>query len=310
MRYLPIFLFLFLLQCKDNNPDHSANQQDVIASEKSDSEIKAESLKKDSLLKVAFQNLQKDSNKLENIIWYVRRLAYLERYEEAIDVYTQGLKKFPRAPELFRQRGHRYITLRKFDEAISDFEKAAFFVKNRAIEIEPDGIPNKLNKPLSSLQFNIWYHWGLAYYLKGDFSRAAQLYERCMEYSTNPDLLCATSDWLYMTFRRLGQIKKANALLEDIKEDMKIIENSSYHKRLLMYKGLKKPKELYNYENKEPESSLDIVTQGYGVGNLYLYNRDTASAKLIFDKLLESGYQSAFGYIAAEADMRRINSKW
>lgn len=315
MRYLPLFLLFLILQCKDTSEINSSEKQNTTTAQTSeDTQLSASNLaqtenqNKDSLLTIAFQDLQKDSNKLENIIWYGRRLAYLSRYDEAIDIYTKGLQKFPNSPELFRHRGHRYITVRKFDEAISDFEKAAFLVKNKAIQIEPDGIPNKLNKPLSSLQFNIWYHWALAYYLNGDFARAAKLYEKCMEYSTNPDLLCATIDWLYMTYRRLGQIKRANAVLGDITENMEIIENTSYHNRLLMYKGLKKPIEVFDHENTTSNNNMDLVTQGYGVGNLYLYSRDTASATIIFNKLLKSDYTSAFGYIAAEADMKRINS--
>ena len=315
MRYLPILCCLLLLSCENNevfSPDTLAlaNKAEAISlTGKSlypiiDSETSKNT--KDSLLKIAVQNLAKDSNNLENIIWLGRRLAYLSRYNEAIEVYSKGLNKFPKSPELYRHRGHRYISLRKFDEAIADFEKAAFYVKNREIEIEPDGIPNKLNIPLSSLQFNIWYHWALAYYLKGDFVRAAPLYEKCLEYSTHPDLLCATSDWLYMTYRRLVQIKKANAVLENIDENMDIVENTAYFNRLMLYKGKRKVEDLIDFENNDPEANLDIVTQGYGVGNLYLYGKDTVSAKYIFNKVLESDNWSAFGYIAAEADLHRL----
>lgn len=230
----------------------------------------------------------------------------MTRYREAIEMFTKGLEKFPDSPELYRHRGHRYVSTRQFDNAIADFEKAAALVKNRPVEIEPDGIPNKLNKPLSSLQFNIWYHWALAYYLKGDFQRAAQLYEENMAYSTNPDLLCATTDWLYMAYRRLGETEKANKVLDLIKPDMEIIENQSYFNRLLMYKGLKKPEELLNLENTDPDTKIITVTQGYGVGNWHLYNQDTTRAKEVFQKVIDTGFWPAFGYIAAEADLVRI----
>lgn len=260
---------------------------------------------RDSLLTLAQRNYELDSSKLENLIWVGRRLAYMNRYREAIDLYTKGLEKFPDSPELYRHRGHRYISTRHFDEAIADFEKAAALVKNKPVTIELDGIPNKMNKPLSSLQFNIWYHWALAYYLKGDFKRAAQLYEENLEYSTNPDLLCATADWLYMTYRRLGETKKADQVLALIKPDMEIIENQSYYNRLLMYKGLKKPEDLLNLDNTDPDTKLNTVTQGYGVGNWYLYNQDTIRAKEIFEKVIDTGLWSAFGYIAAESDLVR-----
>lgn len=262
--------------------------------------------KKDSLLQLAQVNFDADSTNLENIVWLGRRLAYLSRYREAIGVFTSGLQVHPNSPELYRHRGHRYLSTRKFDLAIADFAKAAELVEGRPIEIEPDGLPNKLNIPLSTLQFNIWYHWALAYYLKADFEKAAELYEACQQYSTNPDLLTATSDWQYMTYRRLNQLAEAEAVLEAITPNLEIIENASYFNRLLMYKGMKKPEDLLDLNNTDPDQLLNIVTQGYGVGNWYQYNGDTEKAKQIFDRILATSYWSAFGYIAAEADAVRM----
>ncbi len=316
----PITLFLILLsfwQCQpDKKPANPATQPAEEAAPEAFSlngkplyplqEASNTQRSRDSLLTLALRNYQLDSSRLENLIWLGRRLAYVTRYREAIDLYTRGIQKFPDEPQLYRHRGHRYISTRQFDKAIADFEKAAALAKDRPVEIELDGIPNKLNKPLSSLQFNIWYHWALAYYLKGDFAKAAQLYEENMKYSTNPDLLCATADWLYMTYRRLGETDKATKLLELIKPDMEIIENQSYLNRLLMYKNLKKPEELLQLDSLDAENKLSTVTQGYGVGNYYFYNGDTTLAKNIFEKVINTGYWSAFGYVAAEADLMRL----
>ena len=106
--------------------------------------------KKDSLLGLAAADFRAEPNKLEFIIWYGRRLAYLTKYPEAIEVFTEGLKTHPNSPELYRHRGHRQLSMRKIDLAIADFNRAAELVVGRKIEIEPDGIPNKLNKPLSN----------------------------------------------------------------------------------------------------------------------------------------------------------------
>ncbi|MEZ5042393.1 MAG: hypothetical protein R2828_21010 [Saprospiraceae bacterium] len=265
-------------------------------------ETPASQHKKDSLLAIAKTNFETTPDHLDHIIWLGRRLAYLSRYQEAIATFTAGLEKHPNEPALYRHRGHRYLSTRQFDLAIADFEKAASLARDRPIEIEPDGMPNKQNIPLSTLQFNIWYHWALAYYLKGDFEKAATLYTECMAYSTNPDLLTATTDWLYMTYRRLGKEAEAAALLNAITADLAVIENESYLNRLLMYKGLKQPEDLLDLSNNDPDQLLHIVTQGYGVGNWYLYQGDTVKAKAIFEKIRATTYWSAFGYIAAEAD--------
>ena len=108
---------------------------------------------------------------VEAIIWYGRRTAYLGRYDDAISIYSEGMEKFSDEPRLYRHRGHRYISIRKFDEAITDFEKAAELIEGTENEIEPDGMPNAQNIPVSTLHGNIWYHLGLAYYLKHDYKK-------------------------------------------------------------------------------------------------------------------------------------------
>ena len=84
---------------------------------------------------------------------------------------------------------------------------------------------------------------------------------------------------------------------------MDILENGSYHKRLLMYKGLEKPEALLDTTNAD---DLTIATQGYGVGNYYFVTGDTAKAKEIFDRVLAGKQWAAFGYIAAEVDRAKM----
>jgi hypothetical protein len=87
---------------------------------------------------------------IDTIIWLGRFTAYKGNYNEAIHIYTEGLKKFPNDARLYRHRGHRYISIRKFDEAIADLTKAAEMIQGTENEIEPDGMPNDRNIPVSS----------------------------------------------------------------------------------------------------------------------------------------------------------------
>ncbi len=261
--------------------------------------------KLDSNLRVAQQKFIIDPTE-ENYIWLGRRLAYLSKYAEAIEVFSKGIVKYPNSYQLYRHRGHRYISTRLFDKAIEDFNSAAHLMEGLPIEIEADGQPNKIDTPLSNTQFNVWYHLGLAYYLNWDFKNAAKAYAACMKVSNNDDLICATTDWMYMTYRRLGEEEKANALLERITEDMKIIENDSYFERLMMYKGLRAPDQVLNIGPDNLDPDLTLATQGYGVGNWYLYNQDTAKATEIFNKVISGKHFSAFGFVAAEADLYRL----
>jgi len=149
----------------------------------------------------------------------------------------------------------------------------------------------------------LWYHLGLAYYLQGDFARARDAYREGMKVSTvNDDMLVATSDWLYMTLRRLKRDADARQVLEPIKERMDVIENTAYHQRLLMYKGLRSPESVLNLNTAD---DTQIATQGYGVGNWYLVNGDRQKAREIFEKVIAGRAWPAFGFIAAEADLKR-----
>jgi tetratricopeptide (TPR) repeat protein len=248
----------------------------------------------------------KAPNDPENVIWLGRRLAYLGRYRDAIAVYSRGIEQHPDSFKLYRHRGHRYITVRRLDDAIADLEKASELIAGVPDEVEPDGAPNAAGVPRSSSHSNIWYHLGLAYYLKGDFENAGRAYEECMKFSrSNDDMLVATTDWLYMIYRRLGREKDALAVLEPIREDMDILENSSYHKRLLMYKGVLGPEDVLDADTAD---DVSIATQGYGVGNWYFYNGDVARAKDIFARVVSGSAWAAFGFIAAEADLKRMES--
>ncbi|MCG8405521.1 MAG: hypothetical protein MI923_10025 [Phycisphaerales bacterium] len=241
---------------------------------------------------------------LSKIVWPGRRLGYLWRMNDAIHYYTLALEKHPNHAPLYRHRGHRYISVRQFDRAIEDLEKAAVLLAGRPEEIEPDGMPNVKNIPLTTTAFNVWYHLGLARYLKGDFEGALAAYRETMKHSRRyDDNLVATTHWMYMTLRRLRRDKEAAALLKPIREDMEIIENHAYHRCVLMYKGLLKPDELS--VDGDMNGVVD-VTQGYGLGNWYLYRGDKAEAKKVFERVVSGDLWPGFGFIAAEADLARL----
>lgn len=234
------------------------------------------------------------------IIWLGRRLAYLGRYRDAIAVFTEGVEKHPDDARMLRHRGHRHITVREFDAAIRDLSRARELMRDRPDRVEPDGMPNPAGIPRSTLKFNILYHLALAHYLEHDFERALPVWRETMEVSRNDDLRVATSDWLYMTLRRLGRDAEAARVLGPIRAEMEILENDAYHRRLLMYRGEIEPKALLDVRTADP---IQLATYGYGVGNWHLYNGDEARAFEVFRRILEGEGWAAFGYIAAEAEI-------
>lgn len=236
----------------------------------------------------------------DSIIWLGRRLAYLERYREAIEVFSNGIELYADDSRLLRHRGHRYITLRKFDLAAADLEKAATLIKGTPDEMEEDGAPNARNIPTSTAQGNIYYHLALTHYLLGHYDKSLASWNDAMRIAQNDDSRVSVADWKYMTLRRLGRDADARQVLAAVTKDMNVIENTAYHRRLLMYKGELPTDSLLTQGSTD---ELQFVTQGYGVANWYLANGDSTRARQIMDQMLAGKYWAAFGYIAAEVDV-------
>ena len=266
----------------------------------------------DSALQAAQQDFQQYPDSVDHILWVGRRLGYLSRYQEAIETFTEGIEKFPNAAELYRHRGHRYITTRQFDKAVADLQKSAELLKDQPIIIEPDGIPIPVpaEQEPTSLQFNVYYHLGLVHYLQGEYGKAAEAYQQCLEYCDDADEVVATVDWLYMTYRRLGEDEVAERLLADVEQEMDIVANEGYFERLLMYKGMMDPDSLLRISDttSPDDRDLALATRGYGVANYYLNQGDSTMGTEMMGDIVDGRYWAAFGYIAAEADLARMKA--
>lgn len=235
-------------------------------------------------------------------IWVGRRLAYLGRYREAVDVYTAALRRFPESSRLLRHRGHRNLTLRHLDAAVADLTRAADLARGVPDEPEPDGAPNRWNIPRSTRQSNIYYHLGLAYFLLGDTARARSAYETCLRYAAvNDDMLVATLYWMCNTAVRAGDTAEAHRLAALASPEMAVIENHAYH-RLLMAFADGTSEELLA---QTPPGTLEWVTTAYGVSIAREAQGDAAGATALREEILQTPDWPAFGYLAAEADLAR-----
>ncbi|MEM8523063.1 MAG: tetratricopeptide repeat protein [Bacteroidota bacterium] len=245
-----------------------------------------------------------DSSNVENIIWFGRFTAYKGDYQDAIRIYSRGIELFPEDARLLRHRGHRYITIRQYEEAIADLARASEMIVDKENEIEPDGMPNAQNIPVSTLHGNIYYHLGLAYYLQNDLKNALTAYQNCLNSGDYDDNIVSATHWIHSILCRMGR-DESETYLAPIDKDLDIIENHSYHKLCLFYKGLIDEEELT--ETEKSFSANDAVQ--YGLGNWYLCQGDTAKAKNIFEQLISSKGWNSFGYIAAEADLARMKGE-
>lgn len=238
---------------------------------------------------------------VDSYIWEARKTAYAGNYREAIVQLSSAIIEFPNEPELYRHRGHRYITLREFDLAIRDFQIAARLFEGDQDIVETDGLPNAQNIPLSSLQTNTWYHLGLAHYLKGEYDLANRAYLKGLQVADNNDMRVAFWYWQYMALRKAGHDEEAGKVLDQVSADMELIENTSYHELLMVFKGVFNSDELLSGENSE----LDNSTLGYGLGFWHHINGRTERAYQIWQDVYDARNWAAFGFIASEAELDR-----
>lgn len=254
-------------------------------------------------LTAAQDTLRMRPNDPDALIWVGRRLAYLGRYREAIDTFTAGVGRFPRDSRFLRHRGHRYLTIRRPMLAMQDLTKATTLVRGQADVVEPDGAPNAQNIPLSTLQYNIWYHLALAHYVNGEFREAAVALDSCLRVSVNPDLVVSTQYWRYLVNTRLTRTAVADSALNIARANPPLIENMVYLKLLRLFAGLETLTTVY--PNAETGNVADATT-AYGVSMWHVLNGRTSDACELWKRLNESSAWGSFGVLAAEGELMRV----
>jgi tetratricopeptide (TPR) repeat protein len=236
-------------------------------------------------------------------IWVGRRLGYLGHFREAIAVFSRGVSDHPDDARFYRHRGHRYITVRRFDRAIDDLLYAVTLTRGKPDVVEPDGAPNARNIPVSSLQSNIRYHLALAYYLKGDFRNAARWWGEDLRRAKNNDTKVAAGYWLYLSLRRMGQSAQAAEVLKQFRPGMDIIENDVYYRLLLLFRG-DLPRDSVATGGGQ-DQALQDATAGYGLGAWDWVNGRRDAAMRTWEAIVQGGSWASFGYISAEAEVAR-----
>jgi tetratricopeptide (TPR) repeat protein len=240
----------------------------------------------------------------DDFVWYGRTLAYLHRYHEAQAAFTDGLARFPESHKLLRHRGHRWITIRRLDEARQDLERAAALIDRdrRPDEVEPDGAPNARGVPRSTSHSNVWYHLALVRFLRAEWEPAAAAWRRCLEWSRNDDTLVAATHWLWSSLRRAGRDQEARRALEAIRPRMEIFENDAYHQLCLLYRGDLGPEGVLRGDVAD---GAQIAAAGFGVAHWHLCEGRREEALKLLRRLSENPMWPAFGVIAAEAELAR-----
>jgi hypothetical protein len=115
----------------------------------------------------------------------------------------------------------------------------------------------------------------------------------------------AAANWMYITLRRLKKDKEAASLLATISPDTDLIENNDYLQILLLYKQEKEIEDPVQCL-KEGKEGLGLASFGFGLGNYLLEKGKKEQAKEVFQHITASNQWSAFGFIAAEAELKKV----
>lgn len=264
----------------------------------------AEQEKRDQAVQAAHELWKQHPNDAGAFIAYARSVAYAGEFARSVELFSEGIGRWPSNARLWRHRGHRYITLRLFELAERDLEQAAALAAKIFDEPEPPMAPNPQGIVIDSLKQNIYYHLGLARYLQENYSGAQEAFRQCLSFSNNNDARCSASYWLAMTLRRMGQDGQAKAVVDAIPSNMEVVEYKAYFGLCRMFKGELDPEWLA--ETAEETGPVDAATVNYGVGVYQLLSGKTDLALEHFNKAAHSPMWPAFGCIASEVELRSL----
>ena len=208
--------------------------------------------------------------------------AAMRQYQEAIVTFTRGLAIAPANPLLYRWRGHRYIS-------VGDPARALVDLRNGVV--------------LDSTNYDIWYHIGVAHFLRGEFAAASDAFAHCQRLAPNANEVAGSADWLWMSLARAGRPADAQRALAPITDAFRVPTASAYFQRLQLYRGLRSPDQVITAAD---TADVQVATLSFGIGNWMLVRGDTAGARRWFERSVATGGWPGFGYFASEIELRRL----
>jgi tetratricopeptide (TPR) repeat protein len=230
----------------------------------------------------AQQALAADPRNVDRIIALGVAQSGVRQFREAIETFTKGMAIAPNNALLYRWRGHRYLSVREYDRALADLNKGA---------------------TLDSSIYGIWYHLGVLRFLRGEFDLAARAFAHGLPIAPDAGERAGSYDWQWMSLQRAGRAAEAAALLAAMPDSVPAKAGNAYGQRLLLYKGRLAPEAVFTPAD---TGDVAVATLAYGLGNWYLIRGDTARAREWFQRSIRSGGWPAFGFMASEAELRRL----
>lgn len=243
---------------------------------------------------------QKDSLTEDEYVTLGGYYASINQFRDAIDVYSRGLLQIPDSFKLRRFRAHRYISIRELDKAIVDLNEALALLEKSSSENEIEYSVN--GESHGKYELWIWYHIGLYHYLKADYVKASQAYEKSIESVSQDKYLVSITDWLYNSYQKSGDSQAANRALARISADTKTDKDHPYYKRVMLYKGLVSAEDIFDFDKPANQWTVREMTIAYGVANWYHYQGNSKAAEKLHKNILQRQFWSSWAYVATEKE--------
>ena len=223
--------------------------------------------------------------KQDAVLWREKGLALAKKklFNEAVRAFSGALAADPFDWLTLRHRGHRFLSVCRFEEALADFELA--------YRINPE-------------DWDVMYHLALSRYLTGDNEGADDMYSRCISGTKKDDPnMFAVVNWKHVNLMRLGKNEEAQKVLDMVDLELDPEDNKDYKDNILVYKGLLTAQRALAVDKDDPNASLAYATKGYGIAMHLYYTGKKAEAKEIFDNIIKNNDMwYSFGNLAAQQD--------
>ncbi len=275
---IPLIALLLTLSAEPSPPPQPAADAAKLLQ---DANALFEKNENDKALEVYERVVKMDPKNVDARLGRARTLARLRKYDEAIAGFGEALRLRPNDALALRDRGHYFINVRRLEPALADLVKA-----------------ESLNKD----DYGIYYHLALARYITGDFKGAEVAYEGCLRTAPSPENRIACYGWQVPTLMRSGRQQDAQKAL-DAALALGVKSDTAYLDRLMLFKGTVAEDELANTMAK---GALQLATVGYSIGVWHLVHGRADKARAYFTKATASEATYAFGYVAAEAELKKM----